>query len=372
MKRTWVLGLALIVVMAFGLTGCVTFPSLTVSPVVPAANEQIIRDQLIILTDATDSFGVFDKFEYEKALVQAFVGSMPDGTYLSGLNSFAGTPPPTWMKNPLAPYCREGMNKSAGCLKWLGGNTPLSCALKSLKKDVEGKAGRGALLVFSDGEVFSRAAVLDACKELKAAHGGELCIFTVHIGNCSCGKQLMSDMVSVTGCGKAYDGYTLNNLAAIQGLVRDIFFGPKAAPAPGPVDSDGDGVYDDKDQCPGTPKGAKVDERGCWVLKNVNFDNDSAVIKPEFTAELDEVAGVLKNNPNVRISVDGHTDSNASDEYNLKLSERRAAAVKDALIQRGIDAARLEAKGFGESKPMAPNDSPENMYKNRRVELSVL
>ncbi len=376
MKKTWVLGTTLSVLMIFALTGCVTFPStkgLTVGPVVPKANEQIVRDQLIILADATDSLGVNGAFEYEKALVQGFVGSMPDGKYLSGLNSFAGTPPPTWMKNPLAPYCREGMNKSAAGLKWLGGYTPLATALKGLKKDVEGKGGRGALLVFSDGEVFSPQAVLDACKELKAAHGGELCIYTVHVGNCDCGKKLLADMATVNGCGKAYDGLTLNSAAALEGLVRDIFFGPKAgAPAPGPIDSDGDGVYDDKDQCPGTPKGAKVDERGCWVLQNVNFDNDSAVIKPEFDAELNEVATVLKNNPNVRISVDGHTDSNASDAYNQKLSERRAAAVKESLIKRGVDAARLESKGFGESKPLVPNDSPANMYKNRRVELSVL
>jgi outer membrane protein OmpA-like peptidoglycan-associated protein len=81
---------------------------------------------------------------------------------------------------------------------------------------------------------------------------------------------------------------------------------------------------------------------------------------------------IAKANPDLRVRVDGHTDSRGSDAYNQSLSERRAAAVRQVFIDHGIDAGRLEARGFGESRPAAPNDTPENMRLNRRVEFTPL
>lgn len=147
---------------------------------------------------------------------------------------------------------------------------------------------------------------------------------------------------------------------------------PAPAPAPGPVDSDGDGVLDPQDRCPGTPKGAKVDARGCWVLSGLLFDTDKSTIKPQYRQELDDAAEVLKNNPGVRLEIQGHADSRASDAYNQRLSERRANAVKAYFESKGIAASRLTAVGFGESKPIAPNTTPEGMTQNRRVELNPL
>lgn len=160
---------------------------------------------------------------------------------------------------------------------------------------------------------------------------------------------------------------------------------PAAAPAPAPKpvavapkDSDGDGVIDPNDKCPGTPAGVKVNAEGCpevgatlMSLQGVNFDTDSAKLKAESTTILDQAVEVLNQQAAVSVRVEGHTDSRGSDAYNQTLSEKRAKSVMDYLVGKGINAARLTSAGFGESKPVAANDSAANMAKNRRVDLVV-
>jgi len=136
-----------------------------------------------------------------------------------------------------------------------------------------------------------------------------------------------------------------------------------------PLDTDGDGVYDYIDQCPDTPTGATVDERGCWVLKGVYFDTNKWNIKPQYSPILDEVVIVLRENAYLKVEIQGHTDSQGSAKYNQNLSENRAKSVMDYLIKEGIGSNRLTDRGYGLTKPAFPNNSPENMAKNRRVEL---
>jgi flagellar motor protein MotB len=138
------------------------------------------------------------------------------------------------------------------------------------------------------------------------------------------------------------------------------------------LDSDGDGVPDDRDQCPDTPIGARVDERGCWILANVLFDYNKAIVKPQFYPILDEAIEVLKRNPQVRIRIQGHTCDIGGPKYNMGLSQRRANAVMKYFIQKGIAKERLSTIGFGLTKPVAPNDSEANRAKNRRVELEPI
>ena len=160
---------------------------------------------------------------------------------------------------------------------------------------------------------------------------------------------------------------------------------PSVAPAPAPKpvavapkDSDGDGVIDPNDKCPGTPAGVKVNAEGCpevgatlLSLQGVNFDTDSAKLKAESTSILDHAVEVLTQQAAVSVRVEGHCDSRGSDAYNMTLSDKRAKSVMDYLVSKGIDAARLTSAGMGESTPVAPNDSAENMAKNRRVDLVV-
>ncbi len=135
------------------------------------------------------------------------------------------------------------------------------------------------------------------------------------------------------------------------------------------MDSDGDGVYDDMDECPGTPKGAVVNQVGCWVVGNLLFDYDKSNIKPQYYSDLDQVIRVLKQNPGLRVEIQGHTDNIGSKNYNLPLSRRRAKSVANYLIRNGVDRNRLTTEGYWFSRPVAPNTTPEGRAKNRRVEL---
>lgn len=153
---------------------------------------------------------------------------------------------------------------------------------------------------------------------------------------------------------------------------------PAAPPPPPPVvaapvisDSDGDGVPDNVDLCPNTPAGERVDEVGCpYKLRlSVFFDTDSSTISPESYPDLDLAVSLLRRNELVRGTIEGHTDSVGAEAYNLKLSQRRAAAVRQYLVDHGISASRLESVGYGESRPEADNSTPEGRAQNRRVVL---
>lgn len=142
-----------------------------------------------------------------------------------------------------------------------------------------------------------------------------------------------------------------------------------------PVDSDNDGVPDNRDQCPNTPAGVEVNSLGCQdalVLEGVNFEFDSAQLTAEAQQELRVVAQRLANNPNVRVRVSGHTDSRGNAEYNKRLSQSRAESVAAFLNQSGVGSDRMMATGYGEERPVASNDTPEGRAENRRVELDEL
>lgn len=323
------------------------------SPVALQTNDVIVRDQLIVLVDVTGSIGFLGQYRNEIGLVQAFTDAMPEGNYLSGIDSFAGVSRTDWLLRSLAPFSRERMVDAACRIRPLGSTTPLAEAIRNQKDEVAGIAGRGALLVFSDGEVLDPNDVLHACRELKAAHGGEFCIYTVLIGQDHDGRELMKEMARVNGCGKYFDGATLTSAVAIDAMARDIFLGVNEVPRVNEV------VVSGTEALP-------------LNLRNILFDNDSSTIAASYDGQLNEIAAILQRISAMRLRLDGHTDFHASNAYNQKLSERRVNSVHAALVQRGADPDRLSTGAHGEEQPAVPNTTPENLHQNRRVELTVI
>lgn len=148
-----------------------------------------------------------------------------------------------------------------------------------------------------------------------------------------------------------------------------------------PIDTDGDGVPDYLDQCPKTP--GKAENRGCPTLKpadakilkqaiyGVWFDVDKYIIKPGSYPILNQVAKVMRDNPKYLLDIDGHTDSSGGFEHNQILSENRANAVMSYLIDKGVNPARLRARGHGQTMPVATNSTIEGKAQNRRVEFTI-
>ncbi len=171
---------------------------------------------------------------------------------------------------------------------------------------------------------------------------------------------------------------------------------PPAVVVPAPADSDGDGVIDESDHCPGTPAGTAVDAAGCpvkppckppeagqrmdlsgcaagdiIVLQGVNFEFDKAALTVNAKTILDGVIEALNAVPALHFSVNGHTDAKGDDGYNQSLSERRAASVMQYLQEHGVAAERMTSAGFGETQPVADNETEEGRELNRRVELKI-
>ncbi|MBK9285394.1 MAG: OmpA family protein [Sphingobacteriaceae bacterium] len=116
----------------------------------------------------------------------------------------------------------------------------------------------------------------------------------------------------------------------------------------------------------------KIEVGSVIVLKNIFFDFDKATIRKESANELERLIKLLNDNPSIKIELGSHTDSKGSDEYNMKLSDNRSKSVVEYLIGKGISAARLVAKGYGETKPIDTNDSDEGRQNNRRTEFKIL
>jgi OmpA-OmpF porin, OOP family len=141
-------------------------------------------------------------------------------------------------------------------------------------------------------------------------------------------------------------------------------------------DSDGDGVPDSLDKCPGTMAGLKVDATGCavpqvFVLKGVSFDFDSTRLGVNAQTILEDAVKTMQGQPTMKVEIAGHTDNYGTEEYNRDLSQRRSDAVKDHLISKGIGADSLRATGYGESEPVASNDDDFGREQNRRVEFRI-
>ncbi len=217
-------------------------------------------------------------------------------------------------------------------------------------------------------------------------------------------KYFLTENLAVRGDVHYYYGFedSTNDYSFQAGIVYQI---GGAMPDPGPCeDTDNDGVCDDEDQCPNTPAGVRVDSVGCQVKSEpydvmergaeetevlvaeeepevvvveeapepmevtVYFEFDGTNVKQLYHKRLADLADYMREYPGMTATIEGHTDSVGSESYNMELSQERAMAVRDFMVQtHGISADRFDLAGYGETRPAVPNDSPENRALNRRA-----
>jgi OOP family OmpA-OmpF porin len=357
--------------------GCATtrvVEPLPVSPIRPSAGEEIRIQRTFVIVDASGSLA--REFPDEKALVESFVSSMPDGDYQTGALAFGGE---DRIRIPVERFDRAQLANHVQQIRHLDESTPLAEVFAEAGQALSGREGRTAIVLFSDGEPTTSSGVgddpsgaLGSAKSLAAQLGGRVCFHTVEIGAGSAGAALLEQIAELTPCGSFRAARHTTDVAAVERMSRHVFFGGELPAVGAAGDADRDGVRDGLDRCPGTPSGARVDARGCWVVPESRFDFDSAALPADVDPTLREVQQVLDQNPGLRLRVQGFADATGPEAYNVDLSRRRANTILERLTQAGLDAGRLEAEGVGEAAPAAPNDTRAHRRLNRRVELQPI
>ena len=336
-------------------------------------------DNFIIILDASssmdDDYMGNPKFMVAKAIAERMNMTIPELGQTAGLRSFGHEDSISKNETELF-YGMEGYNSAAlagklGEISKAGGYSPLGSAIAAMGTDLEGLSGKTAVIIISDGlDMKPDTAQANAVKE---QYGDAICFYPIQVGNDEDGTAFLSEIASIGGCTSLINAKELLCAEKMGDFVENVFLEGVSAPPPivaaAPMDSDGDGVLDPDDQCPGTPAGAKVNAVGCWVLDNVLFDFNKDEIKSGAFAQLDAIYEILEKNPAMSVELQGHTDNIGAKKYNMDLSQRRANSVANYLTSKGIAGNRLATTGFGFDKPVALNSTDFGRALNRRVEI---
>jgi OOP family OmpA-OmpF porin len=335
----------------------------------------------------------------------------------------------TVLEASIAPYSREGIENAIWPVK-ISGTSFLDKALREEAEGLQAARGNIAMIVVSDGKTTGDA--LKEVQAMKTGYGDRLCIHTVLVGNDDGGSLTLAQIADASGCGIKVNGEAIMSPEGMAEFVAKVFLyrdsdrdgvpdekdkcpdtpqGVQVDDVGCPVDSDKDGVPDYLDKCPDTPQGVQVDDVGCPVDSDkdgvpdyldkcpdtpqgvqvddvgcplptaplptapvptasvVHFGFDKWNIKPAYDRTLDDFAAYLKDNPGVRAEIAGHTDSTGTASYNMGLSERRANAVKQYLLRKGVEGDRITTVGYGYSRPIGSNSTSAGRAQNRRAEL---
>jgi OOP family OmpA-OmpF porin len=435
----------LLVVLTIFLTACATSyqPVPPITPVdVDAGGYALKTQNMLVVLDASssmdDGYQQWKKFDIATSVVGNMAQTIPsDMGIKSGLRIFGGDPNLTKKSSTLildmGDFDKAAFAKALSTVTKAGGPSPLGKAASAISTDLDGLEGKTALILVTDAAGMGTQPPASAMA-VKETFGDSLCVYPILIGDDANGKKLMDGIAQIGGCGFATNADDLASGQQMADYVRNIFVGDMmdsdgdgvsdatdkcpGTPAgvkvdavgcpldsdkdgvpdyldkcPGtpagvkvdsigcPLDSDGDGVPDSLDKCPGTPAGVKVDAAGCpltvlqsgavsWTFNEINFEISKADIKPASYGILDEIAAALGANPQLKVVVEGHTDSSGARAFNMDLSNRRAQAVVDYLVGKGVSPSRLSAKGYGPDRPIAENATKLGRSKNRRVQFT--
>ena len=237
--------------------------------------------------------------------------------------------------------------------------TPLAKSIQAAGEVLKNTNQYTRLVVVSDGNDTCNGEPIKAVKELKEQYGINVEVFTIGYSVDSSTKYILQQMAEAGGG----EYFNVENDTDFTDAFNNII-------PPEDRDSDWDGILNKLDNCPETPKGMDVDSNGCsknYEFK-VNFGLGKATLEKDSLREVVNFSTFLKNNPNIKVSIEGHTDSIGSEEDNLQLSINRATTIRNKLIELGINQNRLSIIGFGETKPLEIGEHE----KNRRVEARLL
>jgi OOP family OmpA-OmpF porin len=358
--------------------------------------EEFVDNFLVIMDASGSKFLPYQqqiKLKVAKDITRRFNQKTPERPLFGGLRRYgweAGAfTTPTELLYGMGRYNRADFAEAIEIVRWAGGKSPLALAIDEASDDLSlaPQDEYLALVIVSDGKILKDDPnPVMAARRIKERYGDRICIYTVAVGDdlpfdspdapvqrYHEKYKLLRDIAKEGQCGYMVTADNLVPDDAMASFADDVFTRRRALAdrldegvCP---DEDGDGVCDDVDKCPGTPRGAKVDENGCWILGKVQFDLNKWNIKPEYFEMLNDIARVLVLNPDVRLAVQGHTCTIWTEDYNMKLSHWRAMSVASYLIDKGARPDQLAVEGYGFHRPFASNQTEEGRVLNRRAEF---
>jgi OOP family OmpA-OmpF porin len=354
--------------------------TIAVSSAFAAADYVKKVDNFIILVDRSGSMDEnyagtkTKKIVLAKSILERMNTMIPELGYKGALSTAA----PYSELQALELYAPASYGASIAKVPSLIGSdpTPLGVALQALEPALQAASGRNAVIIVSDGRENAGENSLKVAAALAEKYN--VCFHTVSFADTVNGNQpLLDSITALKPCGVGASAAHLADDAAMQQFVKDVFYDAAGSVDPCSQDDDGDGVNNCVDKCPDTIMGLAVDADGCPIPEvirlKVNFDFDKSDIKPQYHQELADFAAYMKQQQSfTAVEIAGHTDSKGADEYNQKLSERRAKAVRNYLVTNfGLDGSLFSARGYGESKPVASNDTEAGRAENRRMEAEL-
>ncbi len=341
------------------LAGWVVMVAVWLAPAWALAAEH--NDSGVFLIDVSETMGYKDYVAQAEKIARSMNQKFPNYVLSAGAEIYGNMnyPQIEWI-SPVQDYDRAALDQALSGLTKGNGSTPMGSAVNQSGPGLEQARGKKALIVIGDGLDNGFANLATEIKILKDKYQSDLCVYTIQIGDNPRGTKVMADLVKAGGCGKTTKASELQSDEGVQALV-DIIFPPEgkvvaavAAPAP-----------------QAKPKVILVE------FTDTHFDFDKSTLTPLGKEILVKNIKTLKDNPNVNILIAGYTSASGTDEYNQKLSERRATTVRDALIAGGIAPERLTKIGYGEKRPATFESYPEDLESkaaksNMRVLFTII
>ena len=345
--------------------GCATAPResepIATQPLRLSADEELAFDRILILTDASSSMYAESSAD-ARALTESVVAGLP--TRSSGVEvgalAFGGRerrslPIELVDRDKLLAYAK-GLQPMGGISgprtgQRAGGTTPIDRVLDEAAEMLHGGSGRAAVILISDGAATLPEQARQAAHRLAAGQReGEICLFTIRVGESADGGALARELSAASGCGTSVSEARLRTAGSFDSYRRSLFalqlpsLPPVAAPPP------------------------------CETriqLHDIDFEFDRASLTAKSQAQLAHIAAQLNGCPAAHLAIGGYTDSSGDEGYNVGLSERRADSAREALVEAGVALERLSVHGYGDADPVASNATRTGRAQNRRVEFEV-
>ena len=387
-------------------TGCATFKPVDLNPQMKSGQLVQKTDNFIVLFDKSASMGESHgkpmvneatRLIHAKDAAKNMIATIPEIKLNAGLRTFWAEE--TALIYGMKPLGKEDYTKAINSIENVNGRTPMAKAITAAGIDLKGAAGNSAIIIVSDfSEIpgmddIRPEAVMEAITKVNAEYGDKLCVYAIQVGYALDGKELSERIVQNVEGGYTVNADKLVTPAAMAAFVEKVISGNcsryqqlVAKPAEKVVIVAAEPMVEEKvvaavsetkaeEKVVVAVSGAKAEAKIIILaFEDVHFDFDKSTLKPEAQAILKRNIQLLKDNPKAKVRIAGYTSASGTDAYNQKLSERRANAVQEYLINEGIITRdRLSTIGYGETNPAMYEAAPKELYsKAAKANMRVL